>query len=67
VTNGEDMDDHKLQYFPNSLRGKSIDWFVRYKTICLAATWNEVQHAFINRFSEICNKGQVAATLKYAK
>jgi len=42
------MDDHKLQYFPNSLRGKSIDWFVRYKTIRLVATWNEVQHAFIN-------------------
>ncbi len=27
VTNGEDIENHKIQYFPNSLKGKSIDWF----------------------------------------
>jgi hypothetical protein len=31
------------------------------------ATWGEVQWAFINRFREICNEGQVATTLRYAK
>ncbi len=33
VTNGENTNDHKLQYFPNSLRGKTIDWFAMYETI----------------------------------
>jgi hypothetical protein len=67
VTNGEDIDDHKLQYFPNSLKGRTIDWFATYETTHLTATWGEVQCAFINRFNEIRNEGQVATTLKYAK
>jgi hypothetical protein len=25
VTNGEDINDHKLQYFPNSLTGRVVD------------------------------------------
>jgi hypothetical protein len=25
VTNGKDIDCHKLQYFPNSLKGKAVD------------------------------------------
>jgi hypothetical protein len=30
-------------------------------------TWDKVQWAFINRFSEICNERQMATTLRYAK
>lgn len=40
VTNGKNIDDHKLQYFPNSLRG-------RYEIFLLVVTWVEVQGAFI--------------------
>jgi hypothetical protein len=43
VTNGEDTDDHKLQYFPNSLIRKTIDWFARYERTHLVTTWDEVQ------------------------
>jgi hypothetical protein len=67
VTNGEDINDHKLQYFPNSLRGRSIDWFAKYETTHPIATWGAVQCTFINRFNEIHNEGQAATTLKYAK
>jgi hypothetical protein len=42
VTNGEDIDDHKLQYFPNSLRGRTTDWFARYEMAHPAVTWDEV-------------------------
>jgi hypothetical protein len=30
-------------------------------------TWDEVERAFVNQFSEIYSEGQVAATLRYAK
>ncbi len=33
MTNGENIDDHKLQYFPNSFRGRVVNWFGRYETI----------------------------------
>jgi hypothetical protein len=52
VTNGEDIDDHKLQYFPNFLRGKIVDRFTMYETAHLVTRW-----AFINRFNEICIEG----------
>jgi hypothetical protein len=42
VTNGENMKAHKLQYFPNSLRGRTINWFARYETTHPMATWDEV-------------------------
>jgi hypothetical protein len=48
VTNGEDTNNHKLQYFPNSLRGRAVDWFARYETTHPVATWDEAQHAFIS-------------------
>jgi hypothetical protein len=32
VTNGENTFDHKLQYFPNLLRGKVVDRFARFET-----------------------------------
>jgi hypothetical protein len=48
VTNGEDINDHKLQYFPNSLRGRATYWFARYETTHLMATRGEVQRAFIS-------------------
>jgi hypothetical protein len=48
VTNGEDINNHKLQYFPYSLRGRTVDWFVKYETTHLVATWGEVQRALIN-------------------
>ncbi len=42
VTIGKNIDDHKLQYFPNSLRGRIVDWFAKYETTHPMATWNEV-------------------------
>ncbi len=42
VSNGEDIDDHKLQYFPIFFRGRTINWFARYETIHLATTWDEI-------------------------
>jgi len=56
VINGEDTNDHKFQYFPNSLRGRATNWFARYGMIHLAATWDEVQWAFISQFSEFVVK-----------
>jgi hypothetical protein len=52
VTNGKNIEDHKLQYFPNSLKRK-VDWFAKFETIRLPTTWDEVQQAFISRFSEV--------------
>jgi hypothetical protein len=43
VTNGMNTKDHKLQYFPNLLRGKVIDWFARFEIAQPLATWDEVQ------------------------
>jgi hypothetical protein len=42
VSNGEDIDDHKLQYFPNFFKGRAINWFARYEIIHLATTWDEI-------------------------
>jgi len=56
VTNEENMDDHKVQYFFNSFKRKATDWFFKYEMIHPMATWNEVQWVFINQFSEICNE-----------
>jgi len=47
VTNGENIDYHKIQYFPNSLRGRIVDWFGKYETVYLTTTWAKVQRAFI--------------------
>jgi hypothetical protein len=47
VTNGEDIDPHKLQYFPNSLKGKIANWFGKYETAHSTTTWAKVQRAFI--------------------
>jgi hypothetical protein len=49
VTIGKDIDNHKLQYFPNSLKEKATNWFGRYET---NTTWAKVQLAFITQFSE---------------
>jgi len=65
VTNGEN--NHKIQYFPNSLKERVIDWFIRYEIAHPTTTWNWVQQALITRFSEILNEGQVVATLGYAQ
>ncbi len=67
VIDGKDIEYHKLQHFSNSLKGRGASYFARYETPHLIATWNEVQWTFIMRFGEICNKWQVAVTLKYAK
>jgi hypothetical protein len=69
VTNGEDTNNHKLQYFPNFnyLRGKVVNWFAKYKMTHPVATWDEIQQDFVNRFSEIRSKGQTTITLKYAQ
>jgi hypothetical protein len=67
VTNGEYTNDHKLQYFPNFLRGRATDWFVKYETTHPMTTWDEIQWAFISQFNEICCEGQVVTALRYAK
>jgi hypothetical protein len=48
ATNGEDTNDHKLQYFPIFFKGRVVDWFARYEIAHLATTWDEVQWAFIS-------------------
>ncbi len=65
VTNGDNTPDYKLQYFPNSLKGKVADWFVKFGTAQLATTWDEVQ-AFISRFSEVLSERQAVVTLHHA-
>jgi hypothetical protein len=67
MTNGENNDDHKLQYFPNSLRGRTIDWFRRYEIVHPTVTSAEVERAFIIQFNEIRIEGQSIATLRYVK
>ncbi len=39
VTNGENIDLHKLQYFPYILRGRVVSLFVWFETTNLVATW----------------------------
>ncbi len=67
VTNGEYIECHKLQYFPNSLRGRVANWFGKYETVHPTTTCAKVQRAFIIQFSEIRSEGQVIATSRYAK
>jgi hypothetical protein len=55
-----------LQYFPNSLQGKVINWFARFETTWPVAR-DEIQQAFIPRFSEVQSEGQAVAILHYAK
>ncbi len=38
VKNGEDIDAHKLQYFPTTLWGKSASWFICYEIANFATT-----------------------------
>jgi hypothetical protein len=38
VSNGKDIDYHKLQYFPYSLKGRDVNWFGRYETIHATTT-----------------------------
>jgi hypothetical protein len=57
VTNGEYTYDHILQYFPNFLKGKVTNWFVKYEILHPVTTWDEVQWAFINQFSGIHSEG----------
>jgi hypothetical protein len=56
VTNGEDTNAHKLQYFPTTLRGKNVSLFTHYETTNLATSWGEVQHAFISGLSDVHNE-----------
>ncbi len=67
MTNGENTNDHKLQYFPNSLKGRTVDWFKRYETTHPTVAWAEVERAFITQFSEIKIEGKTSATLRYVK
>ncbi len=67
VTNDEDIDAHKLQYFPTTLQGKCANWFTRYETVNLATTWGEVQCAFISRFSDVHIKRQAIIALREMK
>ncbi len=67
VTNGENINDHKLQYFPNSLRGRAADWIGNYETTHPIVTWVKVQCAFIPWFNETRIEGQAIVTLQYVK
>jgi hypothetical protein len=53
ITNGENRNFHKLQYFLNSLKGRIVNWYGKYETVYPTMIWAEVQRAFIIRFSEI--------------
>ncbi len=67
VTNRENIDYHKIQYFPNSLRGRIVDWFGKYEIAYLTTSWAKVQRAFIIWFSEIRSEGQATVASWYAK
>ncbi len=47
VTNSENNNLNKLQYFLDNLQGKTNDWFAHFETTNLAITWSVVQQAFI--------------------
>jgi hypothetical protein len=49
------------------LRGKAVNWFAKFETTQLVATWDEVRWVFISRFNGVRSEGQVVATLRYAK
>jgi hypothetical protein len=40
ATNGKDTYDHKLQCFPKFFRGRTVDWFAKYKMVHPVATWD---------------------------
>jgi hypothetical protein len=42
VTNGENTNAHKLQFFLNSLTRRATNWFAKYETTHPMATWNKV-------------------------
>ncbi len=63
VINGENIDNHKLQYFPNYLKGRVTNWFGKYEIAHPKTTWAQVQRAFITWFSEIKTRGQTVVTL----
>jgi hypothetical protein len=67
VTNGKDTNCHKLQYFPNSRRGKVANLFGRYEIAHPTMTWAKAQRAFITRFNEIRNEGQATIASWHAK
>ncbi len=46
---------------------KNANQFTCYETPNLVATWGEVQHAFISRFSDVCNEKQAIITLRGVK
>ncbi len=53
ATNGKNINVDKLQYFPNSLEGRTTNWFAQYEITNPTSTWNEIQQAFIVKFNEV--------------
>jgi hypothetical protein len=47
VTNSENTNLNKLQYFPDNLQGRTNDWSTHFETTNLAIAWPVVQQAFI--------------------
>jgi len=43
VTNGKNIPNHKLQYFPNSLKGKVDVCFAKFEIVQPTTTWGKVQ------------------------
>lgn len=67
ATNGKDINAIKLQYFPNSLEGRTTIWFAQYEITTPTWTWNEIQQTFIVKFNEVQCEDQAMGTLCYVK
>jgi hypothetical protein len=66
-TSNNGSNNGKLQYFPNSLKGRTTNWFVQYEITNPTSTWNEIQQAFIVKFSEVQGEDQAMEALCYVK
>jgi hypothetical protein len=67
ATNGKNINANKLQYFPNSLKGKTTNWFAQYEITNPTSTWNEIQQAFNVKSSEVQGEDQAMGALCYVK
>lgn len=56
ITNGKNTNAHKLQYFQNTLKRQTMDWFIKYDTTNPRTTLVNTQQAFIEQFSVVQNE-----------
>ncbi len=63
VINGENIDVHKVWYFPKyTLKRWGEDWFACYETMNLVARWATAQQAFIAQFNMVWSEGHAITT-----